>query len=85
MSFSCVHITKQTKDILKDEFVCEPGYGRLRDKYLRDNNVETFFIKPPTPQREQVGYCLQTDVCLCVCCNDFIDALWSLWYDFSNA
>ncbi|XP_035706917.1 adenylate cyclase type 2 isoform X2 [Folsomia candida] len=44
-----VHITKQTKAFLGDDlpYICKPAYGKMRDKYLSDNDIETYLISPP--------------------------------------
>ncbi|KAI6176422.1 Adenylyl cyclase V [Aphelenchoides bicaudatus] len=39
-----IHITKATLDALNGTFQVEPGHGADRSAYLRDHNVETFFI-----------------------------------------
>ncbi len=45
-SMSCrkVHISKATLDALQDAYVVQPGEGRVRNGYLDEHNVETFFI-----------------------------------------
>eukprot|EP00058_Branchiostoma_floridae_P008491 XP_002593979.1 hypothetical protein BRAFLDRAFT_68583 [Branchiostoma floridae] len=42
-----VHITKATLDELQGHYKVEPGDGHLRDDYLKENNVETFFVIDP--------------------------------------
>ncbi|XP_078689365.1 adenylate cyclase type 2-like [Branchiostoma floridae x Branchiostoma belcheri] len=42
-----VHITKATLDELQGYYKVEPGDGHLRDDYLKENNVETFFVIDP--------------------------------------
>lgn len=46
-----VHITKETLDCLSDEYEVEPGNGSERNGWLKENNVETFFIVPPQNRR----------------------------------
>ncbi|XP_050528541.1 Ca(2+)/calmodulin-responsive adenylate cyclase-like isoform X2 [Daktulosphaira vitifoliae] len=47
-----VHITQTTLDCLDGEYEVEPGHGSTRNKYLRDNNVTTYFIVPPSRRRK---------------------------------
>ncbi|KAG8183473.1 hypothetical protein JTE90_001041 [Oedothorax gibbosus] len=42
----CVHVSKATKDLLKDSYIIEPGNGNIRDEYLNKLDMETFFITP---------------------------------------
>lgn len=44
-----VHISKATADYLDGAYDLEPADGHLRDGYIRQANVETFFIKQTEP------------------------------------
>ncbi|KAJ8736738.1 hypothetical protein PYW07_000009 [Mythimna separata] len=46
-----VHITKETLSCLGDDYKVEPGYGGLRNTYLKDHNIETFLIVPDDTSR----------------------------------
>ncbi|XP_063890789.1 adenylate cyclase type 6 [Helicoverpa armigera] len=46
-----VHITKETLRCLGDDYKVEPGYGGLRNAYLKDHNIETFLIVPDDTSR----------------------------------
>ncbi|KAJ8738072.1 hypothetical protein PYW08_000667 [Mythimna loreyi] len=46
-----VHITKETLRCLGDDYKVEPGYGGLRNTYLKDHNIETFLIVPDDTSR----------------------------------
>ncbi|XP_043199762.1 Ca(2+)/calmodulin-responsive adenylate cyclase-like isoform X3 [Amphibalanus amphitrite] len=48
-----VHITQATLDALHGEYEVEPGNGHLRNQYLRDAGVRSYFIVPP-PRRRKV-------------------------------
>ncbi|XP_062893878.1 adenylate cyclase type 5-like [Mobula hypostoma] len=39
-----IHITKATLQFLNDDYDVEPGYGGVRNAYLRENRIETFLI-----------------------------------------
>ena len=39
-----MHISRAVLDRLGGEFEVEPGLGMTRDDYLKQNNIETFFI-----------------------------------------
>ena len=47
-----VHITEATLACLQGEYEVEPGHGGSRNQYLRDHNVDTFFIIPPARRRK---------------------------------
>ncbi|CAG7721202.1 unnamed protein product, partial [Allacma fusca] len=42
-----IHITRQTRDFLGNEYSYEPYHGNMRDKYLAENDIETFLIVSP--------------------------------------
>ncbi|KAF4521359.1 hypothetical protein B566_EDAN006948, partial [Ephemera danica] len=42
-----VHITQQTRSLLGDEYVFEPGHGAVKDPLLAKYKIETFLISPP--------------------------------------
>ena len=46
-----MHITKETLRCLGDDYKVEPGYGGLRNAYLKDHNIETFLIVPDDTSR----------------------------------
>uniref|UniRef100_A0A671MLY3 adenylate cyclase n=1 Tax=Sinocyclocheilus anshuiensis TaxID=1608454 RepID=A0A671MLY3_9TELE len=39
-----IHITKATLQYLNGDYEVEPGFGGERNTYLKDNNIETFFV-----------------------------------------
>uniref|UniRef100_A0A673IAZ1 adenylate cyclase n=1 Tax=Sinocyclocheilus rhinocerous TaxID=307959 RepID=A0A673IAZ1_9TELE len=39
-----IHITKATLQYLNGDYEVEPGFGGERNAYLKDNNIETFFV-----------------------------------------
>jgi hypothetical protein len=41
-----IHITRETLTCLGGAYKVEPGRGYERDPFLRDHNIETFFIVP---------------------------------------
>ena len=47
-----VHITESTLACLHGEYQVEPGNGAARNQYLRDHNVNTYFIVPPARRRK---------------------------------
>ncbi|CAM1307563.1 ADCY1 (predicted) [Pycnogonum litorale] len=47
-----VHITQDTLDCLHNEYEMEPGNGAERNAYLREINVNTFFIVSPVQRRK---------------------------------
>jgi len=47
-----VHITQSTLDYLRQEYEVEAGMGHLRNQYLRENNISTYFIIPPPNRRK---------------------------------
>lgn len=48
-----VHVTEATVECLHGEYQLEPGRGQERNSYLREHNVNTFFIRPPAHRRKQ--------------------------------
>ncbi|XP_046976844.1 adenylate cyclase type 6 isoform X1 [Vanessa cardui] len=46
-----VHITKETLRCLGEDYKVEPGYGGLRNVYLKDHNIETYLIVPDDTSR----------------------------------
>ncbi len=49
-----VHISKVTMQHLGDTYEVEPGNGMSRDKYLKEQNVETFLITAPSKDDSSV-------------------------------
>uniref|UniRef100_A0A182KG21 adenylate cyclase n=1 Tax=Anopheles christyi TaxID=43041 RepID=A0A182KG21_9DIPT len=47
-----VHVTRATLDALGGEYEVEAGHGDTRDAYLRDNEIDTYFIVPPAHRRK---------------------------------
>ncbi|XP_055525526.1 Ca(2+)/calmodulin-responsive adenylate cyclase isoform X2 [Wyeomyia smithii] len=47
-----VHVTRATLDALGGEYEVEAGHGDTRDSYLRDNQIDTYFIVPPAHRRK---------------------------------
>lgn len=47
-----VHVTEATVECLHGEYQLEPGRGQERNSYLREHNVNTFFIRPPAHRRK---------------------------------
>ncbi|KAH9370332.1 hypothetical protein HPB48_006750 [Haemaphysalis longicornis] len=47
-----VHVTEATVGCLHGEYQLEPGRGQDRNGYLREHNVNTFFIRPPAHRRK---------------------------------
>ncbi|KFB41886.1 AGAP000727-PA-like protein [Anopheles sinensis] len=47
-----VHVTRATLDALGGEYEVEAGHGETRDSYLRDNQIDTYFIVPPAHRRK---------------------------------
>jgi len=47
-----VHITQSTLDYLRQQYEVEAGMGHLRNQYLRENNISTYFIIPPPNRRK---------------------------------
>ncbi|XP_013777431.1 Ca(2+)/calmodulin-responsive adenylate cyclase-like, partial [Limulus polyphemus] len=47
-----VHITQATLDFLRSEYEVVPGYGGSRNSYLREQNIQTYFIIPPPSRRK---------------------------------
>lgn len=43
---------RATLDALGGEYEVEAGYGETRDNYLRDNEIDTYFIVPPPHRRK---------------------------------
>lgn len=50
-----VHVTRATLDALGGEYEVEAGHGDTRDSYLRDNEIDTYFIVPPAHRRKVSG------------------------------
>ena len=51
-NFRRVHITQATLEHLHGEYEVEPGNGHLRDQYLREQGVQSYFIVPPPRRRK---------------------------------
>ncbi|EAT39155.1 AAEL009022-PA, partial [Aedes aegypti] len=47
-----VHVTRATLDALGGEYEVEAGHGDTRDSYLRDHQIDTYFIVPPAHRRK---------------------------------
>lgn len=47
-----VHVTEATVECLHGEYQLEPGRGQERNSYLREHNVNTYFIRPPAHRRK---------------------------------
>ncbi|XP_065083332.1 Ca(2+)/calmodulin-responsive adenylate cyclase isoform X2 [Ochlerotatus camptorhynchus] len=47
-----VHVTRATLDALGGEYEVEAGHGETRDSYLRDHQMDTYFIVPPAHRRK---------------------------------
>lgn len=47
-----MHITEATLAHLHGEYQVEPANGGSRNQYLRDHNVNTYFIVPPARRRK---------------------------------
>lgn len=45
-------LLRATLDALGGEYEVEAGYGETRDNYLRDNEIDTYFIVPPPHRRK---------------------------------
>uniref|UniRef100_T2MI87 adenylate cyclase n=1 Tax=Hydra vulgaris TaxID=6087 RepID=T2MI87_HYDVU len=43
-----IHITEAVYKEIKDDYEIEEGHGYQRDSYLKENNINSFFIKSPT-------------------------------------
>lgn len=50
-----VHVSKATASCLKDAYELEPADGHLRDGYIRQAGVETFFIKQTEPSSHAIS------------------------------
>lgn len=50
-----VHVTRATLDALGGEYEVEAGHGDSRDAYLRDHNVDSYFIVPPAHRRKVIS------------------------------
>lgn len=46
-----VHITEDTMRALADRYQVEPAYGALRDTYIAERNMATYFVIPPANRR----------------------------------
>lgn len=54
-----VHITKQTLDLLDDQYLFEPGTKIAKtDEFLLKNNIETFLISPQYYGDFHVSFCI---------------------------
>lgn len=47
-----VHITRATLEALGGEYEVELGNGGLRDYYLKQQVIDTFFVMPPVHRRK---------------------------------
>uniref|UniRef100_A0A673N726 adenylate cyclase n=1 Tax=Sinocyclocheilus rhinocerous TaxID=307959 RepID=A0A673N726_9TELE len=60
-----IHITKATLQYLNGDYEVEPGFGGERNAYLKDNNIETFFVlgcsQKRVSQMQAYGHCLYTN------------------------
>lgn len=55
--FSKIHVTKQTLDLLDDQYIYEPGTDKAKqDEFLMKNNIETFLIAPQYYTNPQVSW-----------------------------
>lgn len=57
-----VHVTRATLDSLGGEYEVEAGFGGTRDAYLRDHEVDTFFIIPPNHRRKVISARTNLDI-----------------------
>uniref|UniRef100_A0A671MUL9 adenylate cyclase n=1 Tax=Sinocyclocheilus anshuiensis TaxID=1608454 RepID=A0A671MUL9_9TELE len=48
-----IHITKATLQYLNGDYEVEPGFGGERNTYLKDNNIETFFVLGCSQKRKE--------------------------------
>ncbi|KAI7794188.1 adenylate cyclase type 6 [Triplophysa rosa] len=48
-----IHITKATLQYLNGDYEVEPGFGGDRNAYLKDNNIETFFVLGCSQKRKE--------------------------------
>uniref|UniRef100_A0A8C2IDQ6 adenylate cyclase n=1 Tax=Cyprinus carpio TaxID=7962 RepID=A0A8C2IDQ6_CYPCA len=48
-----IHITKATLQYLNGDYEVEPGFGGERNAYLKDNNIETFFVLGCSQKRKE--------------------------------
>ncbi|XP_054709450.1 Ca(2+)/calmodulin-responsive adenylate cyclase-like [Uloborus diversus] len=51
-----VHVTQATLDYLQGEYEVEPGRGAERNSYLREHNVVSYFIIPPSHRRKPLMF-----------------------------
>ncbi|XP_035218314.1 Ca(2+)/calmodulin-responsive adenylate cyclase-like [Stegodyphus dumicola] len=51
-----VHVTQATLDYLHGEYEVEPGRGADRNSYLREHNVVSYFIIPPSHRRKPLMF-----------------------------
>ncbi|GFY79712.1 hypothetical protein TNIN_393221 [Trichonephila inaurata madagascariensis] len=51
-----VHVTQATLDCLHGEYEVEPGRGADRNSYLREHNVVSYFIVPPSHRRKPLMF-----------------------------
>uniref|UniRef100_A0A8C1G8U3 adenylate cyclase n=1 Tax=Cyprinus carpio TaxID=7962 RepID=A0A8C1G8U3_CYPCA len=54
-----IHITKATLQYLNGDYEVEPGFGGERNAYLKDNNIETFFVLGCSQKRVSEIRCTQ--------------------------
>jgi len=47
-----VHVTQCTVDHLRGEYEVVAGLGHMRNQYLRENSITTYFIVPPINRRK---------------------------------
>lgn len=49
-----VHVTQSTLEHLHGEYEVEPGNGHVRDDYLKELGIQTFFIVPPQRRKKSL-------------------------------
>ncbi|GBL98910.1 Ca(2+)/calmodulin-responsive adenylate cyclase [Araneus ventricosus] len=57
-----VHVTQATLDCLHGEYEVEPGRGADRNSYLREHNVVSYFIVPPSHRRKPLLFSAQSQI-----------------------
>lgn len=50
-----VHITQDTLKALGDRYQVEDAYGHLRDTYIAQSNISTYFVIPPSDRRRSLA------------------------------